>query len=137
MFVSGSFARIQAALPRSSPEDKCPVHEGSNVPKLSYIATKHVLPPAFDRFFIRRRHWCEERCYKQKSMHMLTWQIRLWIKADSKHKTTSIQTDVFIDAMIKYRQNDEALSNDMFFVELKNVGGKWQIIIRNKIQVPS
>lgn len=59
-----------------------------------------------------------------------------WIKMNSKHKSTSIQADVFIDVMIKYRQIYKMLNNDMFFVE-KNQSGKWQIIVRNKTQVPS
>lgn len=44
--------------------------------------------------------------------------------------------DVFIDVMIKYRQIYEMLSNDIFLVEEKNKSGKWQIIVRNKTQVP-
>lgn len=41
--------------------------------------------------------------------------------ANSKHKTESIQNDVFIEVLVKYRQIYEMLHNDKIFVEEK----KW------------
>lgn len=41
--------------------------------------------------------------------------------ANSKHKTESIQNDVFIEVLVKYRQISEMLRNYMIFVEEKKM----------------